>query len=611
MRRYKERYKVVAAIIIIIAVIFLSKLFYIQVINDNYKFSANNNVLRYDVQQAVRGLIYDRDSNLIVANVPAYDLMIIPKNLKDKTMDTLKFCNLVDISKVEFFERYNKAANYSAYKESVFIKHISKENSSTLGENLYEFPGFYLRKLTMREYPTNSSTHLIGYLGEVNSAKAKDDPFYTKGDLNGVSGIEAAYEEHLRGTKGMAIKLVDVHNRDQGKFQDGRFDTLPIPGNTLISTIDIELQKYGEKLMGNKIGAIVAIEPSTGEIISLVSAPTYNPNQLIGRKRSENYKILSEDNNKPLFNRALQGTYPPGSTFKLINGLIALQEGAITKYKNFSCSGDNGYSYGKDKHVGCHSHQTPLNLKKGIELSCNTYFCNIYDKYFSRFSSTIEAYDNWNNHVASFGIGDYMNNDFITGSPGKLPKSSYFEKLYRGSWNANTIISMAIGQGELLLTPIQMANMCAAISNRGHYYTPHIVRKIDGEAISDSTYTFPKYTTIDEKHFKTIINGMEKVFTDKHGTAKTARVKNIEICGKTGTAENPHGDDHSIFIAFAPKDKPQIALAVYVENGGWGSTWAAPIASLMIEQYLTGQITNTKQEAFILNGNLMSQDDEK
>jgi penicillin-binding protein 2 len=608
MRKYKERYKIVAGIIIIIAIIFLSKLFYIQVINDNYKFSANNNVLRYDVQQAVRGLIYDRDSNLIVANVPAYDLMIIPKDLKNKAIDTLKFCDLVDISKVEFLERYHNAANYSAYKESVFIKHISKENSSTLGENLYEFPGFYLRKLTMREYLTNSSTHLIGYLGEVNSTKAKDDPFYTKGDLNGVSGVEAAYEEHLRGTKGMAIKLVDVHNRDQGKFQDGRFDTLSIPGSTLISTIDIELQKYGEQLMENKIGAIVAIEPSTGEIIALVSAPTYNPNQLIGRKRSENYKALSKDKNKPLFNRALQGTYPPGSTFKLINGLIALQERAITKYKNFSCSGDNGYGYGKDKHVGCHSHQTPLNLKKGIELSCNTYFCNVYDKYFNRFSSTIEAYDNWNSHVASFGIGSYMNNDFITGSPGQLPESSYFEKLYKGSWNANTIISMAIGQGELLLTPIQMANMTAILANRGFYYTPHIVKAISGEGSIDTNFTKKKYCTIEKQYFTTIIEGMQKVTEGEDGTARNAQIPGLEICGKTGTAQNPHGEDHSIFIAFSPKENPKIAISVYVENGGWGSTWASPIASLMIDKYLNKNISNTTLEEFIINGDLINKE---
>ena len=302
MRRFKKRYKIIASIFIVVGIIFLSKLFYIQVMNDDYKFSANNNALRYEVQQAVRGLIYDRDSNLIVANVPAYDLMIIPRELKNKKIDTLKLCTLLEIDKNKFIHLYNKAKKYSAYKESVFIKHISKENASKIGENLYEFPGFYLRKITMREYPTNSATHLIGYLGEVNSSKTKKDPFYTKGDLNGVSGVEAAYEDYLRGTKGMAIKLVDVHNRDQGKFQNGKFDTLPIAGSTLTTTINIELQKYGEKLMQNKIGAIVAIEPSSGEILALVSAPTYNPNLLIGRKRSKNYKNLTQDPNKPLFN---------------------------------------------------------------------------------------------------------------------------------------------------------------------------------------------------------------------------------------------------------------------------------------------------------------------
>lgn len=607
MRKHKGRYKVVVGIISLIALIFLSKLFYIQVLNDNYKFSANNNVLRYDVQNAVRGLIYDRDSNLIVSNVPAYDLMIIPKELKNKTIDTLKFCSLVDISKEEFLEKYHKASEYSNYKESVFIKHISKENSSTLGENLYEFPGFYLRKLTMREYPTNVATHLIGYLGEVNRTKAKNDAFYIKGDLNGVSGVEAAYETKLRGTKGMAIKLVDVHNRDQGKFQEGKFDTLPIAGSTLISTIDIDLQTYGEQLMQNKIGAIVAIEPSTGEILSLVSAPTYNPNLLIGRKRSDNYKILSEDENKPLFNRALQGTYPPGSTFKLINGLIALQEKSVTKNKLFGCDGDNGYSYGRDRHVGCHPHQNPIGLEKGVEISCNAYFCHLYDSYFNQFESTISAYDNWHNHVASFGIGNYMNNDFTTGSPGKLPKSSYFEKLYRGSWNANTIISMAIGQGELLLTPIQMANMTAIIANRGFYYTPHIIKEISEQESIDTNFTKKKYCSIEQKHFTPIINGMQKVIEGKDGTAQNSKIPDLEICGKTGTAQNPHGEDHSIFIAFAPKDNPKIAIAVYVENGGFGSTWAAPIASLMIDKYLNKSINNTNLEEFILNGNLISE----
>jgi penicillin-binding protein 2 len=608
MIKFKERYRVITGIILLITIIFLSKLFYIQVVNDNYKFSANNNVLRYDVQQAVRGLIYDRDSNLIVANVPAYDLMIVPRELKAKKIDTLKFCNLVEITKEKFIKKYNKAVNYSAYKESVFIKHLSKESSSTLGENLFEFPGFYLRKLTMREYPTNSATHVIGYLGEVNLQKTKEDKYYTKGDLTGVSGVEAAYEEKLRGVKGMAIKLVDVHNRDQGKFQEGKFDTLAIAGSTLTTTIDIELQAYGEELMKNKIGAIVAIEPSSGEILALISTPTYNPNLLIGRKRSENYKLLAEDKNKPLFNRAIQGTYPPGSTFKIINGLIALQEGAITKHKTFSCNGDNGYSYGQEKYIGCHPHQIPLNLIEGIEISCNAYFCNIYNKYFDTFQSTIEAYDNWNKHVASFGVGNYMNNDFLTGSPGKLPKSSYFEKLYRGSWNANTIISMSIGQGELLLTPIQMANITAIIANRGFYYTPHIIKSISEQEAIDSNFTKKKFCTIESKHFTPIIKGMKEVVEGGNGTGKNAQIPGIEICGKTGTAQNPHGEDHSIFIAFSPVNTPKIAIAVYVENGGWGSTWAVPIASLMIEKYLTKKITNITQEAFILNGNLIAKE---
>ena len=386
MIKFKNRYKIVSGIILIIAIIFLLKLFYIQVVNDNYKFSANNNVLRYDVQQAIRGLIYDRNSNLIVANVPAYDLMIVPRELKGETIDTLKFCKLVGIKKEVFIENYKKAADYSTYKESVFIKHLSKESASTLGENLYEFPGFYLQKLTMREYQTNSATHVIGYLGEVNLQKTKEDKYYTKGDLSGVNGVEAAYENKLRGTKGMAIKLVDVHNRDQGKFQEGRFDTLSIAGSTITTTIDIKLQAYGKKLMKNKIGAIVAIEPSSGEILTLISAPSYNPNLLIGRKRSENYKVLKEDKNKPLFNRAIQGTYPPGSIFKLINGLIILQEGAITADNSFNCHAGDGYSYAKDKNVGCHSHQTPLSLIKGIEVSCNAYFCNIYSKYFNKFN---------------------------------------------------------------------------------------------------------------------------------------------------------------------------------------------------------------------------------
>ena len=357
--------------------------------------------------------------------------------------------------------------------------------------------------------------------------------------------------------------------------------------------------------MKNKIGAIVAIEPSSGEILSLISAPNYNPNQLVGRDRSVNYNTLSKDKNKPLLNRAIQGTYPPGSTFKMINGLIALQEGSIKQETYFSCNGVNGYKYGKqNKSVGCHPHQNPLDLTKAIEISCNAYFCNMYNEYFNQYESTVEAYTKWREHVASFGIGDYLNNDFITGSKGKLPRASYFEKLYRGSWNANTVISMAIGQGELLMTPIQMANMTAIIANRGFYYTPHIIKNIEGKEDIDTNFIKKKFCTIESKNFNVIIEGMRDVIQGEDGTAKNAQITGIEIYGKTGTAENSSGnkEDHSIFIGFAPEKNPKIAIAVYVENGGWGSTWAAPIGSLMIEQYLKGSITNIEQEKFIKNG---------
>jgi len=599
MIKYNYRNKIILSIFITIAIIFIVKLFYIQVINKNYKFSANNNVLRYDVQQAVRGLIYDRNNRLIVANVPAYDLMIIPRELINKTIDTLYLCNLLNISKDEYLKKYQLASDYSKYKESVFIKHLNLKNATTLSEKLFQFPGFYLRKLTMRNYPTNIATHVIGYLGEVNTNKTINDKYYVKGDLSGISGIEAAYEQELRGIKGMSIKLVDVHNRDQGKFQNGKFDSLSIAGKNLVSTIDINLQEYGEKLMKNKVGAIAAIEPSTGEILSLVSSPTYNPNLLVGRNRSKNYNKLLTNRNKPLFNRALQGTYPPGSIFKLINGLIVLQENIVNEKNNFHCN--DGYSYDFNKKVSCHPHKSPVNLESSIEISCNTYFCHTFEKYFKKFPNTITAYNNWYSHLNSFGIGRYLNNDFIHGSPGKLPSSKYYNSLYRGSWNANTIISMAIGQGELLLTPLQMANITAIIANKGYYYTPHIIKAISGSQI-DSSFLKKRFCSIDKKYFEPVIDGMEKVLTGNEGTAVNSQIDSIVVCGKTGTAQNPHGEDHSIFIAFAPRKNPKIAIAVYVENGGWGATWAAPIATLMIEKYLKNKISNISQENFILNG---------
>ena len=590
------------------AILLLIPLINIQILDDSYKLSADNNVIKAVTLYPERGYIYDRNGELLVSNQRAFDLMVTPRQVKK--MDTLNFCRILDIEKEYFDIQYAKALRYSSYRASIFIKEISKQTAVQLQEQLYEFPGFYLQERTMREYPQQSAAHLLGYVSQVPDYILKKNDHYKKNDNFGMTGVENSYEKELRGTQGIQYLIRDVLNRTKGNFQNGKYDSLAINGKDIELSIDINLQKYAEQLMQNKKGSIVAIEPSTGEILSLVSSPYYDPNLLIGRSRSPNFNRMNKDENKPLFDRSLLAEYPPGSTFKLLNALIGLQEGVIYPGTSFSC--DMGWRFSPKLKIGCHAHHSPLNLTESIAQSCNAYYCYTFRRIIEKYPTTEEGYDNWRKHILSFGLGNYLNNDLSSGRPGRVPSIDFYNRQYgKKSWKAPTVISLSIGQDALVVSPIQMANMCAAISNRGHYYTPHIVRKIDGEAISDSTYTVPKYTTIDEKHFKTIINGMEKVFTGKNGTARTARVKNIEICGKTGTAENPHGEDHSIFIAFAPKEKPQIALAVYVENGGWGSTWAAPIASLMIEQYLTGQVSNTEMEHFILTGDLMDKEDEK
>ena len=602
MNKFQERYKVIFILFFSVTLIFLIQLFRLQIIDDDYKFSANNNALRYDVLTPVRGLIFDRDSNLIVSNIPSYNLMVIPREVKE--MDTLALCNFLEIEISEFRKSFEEIKNYSKYKASIFYKQINYKQASKLQEKLFQFPGFFLQTINTRKYLTESSAHVLGYLGEVNKEKIKLDQYYNKGDLYGVKGIEAGYEKQLRGKKGMSITLVDVYNRTQGRFQEGKFDTLPISGNNIYSTVDLELQIYGEKLMQNKKGAIVAIEPSSGEILSLISSPSYNPAKLSGRERSKNFNKLINDDKKPLFNRALSGLYPPGSIFKLLNGLIALEENVINENKFYSCT--KGFEYEKDKFVKCHPHKSLTNLEQAIAISCNTYFCQAFSDTFKKFKTTKEAYDLWRNHINSFGIGEWMNNDFVSGAKGLLPQHTYYNKYYgRTSWNSSTIISMAIGQGELLLTPIQMANIAAIIANKGYFYTPHIIKGIEGEYKIDSNFTTKKYTTINPKHYENIIDGMERVVSSSTGTAKNIFSDDIVICGKTGTAQNPHGEDHSIFIAFAPKDKPKIALAVYVENGGWGSTWAAPIAGLMIQKYTNSKV-NLELEKFIINGNTVN-----
>ena len=585
------------------ALLILINLFGIQVLDDSYKLSANNNVIKSLTLYPERGYIFDRNNVLLVTNQRAYDLMVTPRQVKQ--MDTLELCNMIDIDKTYFDKQFSRALKYSRHRPSIFVKEISKQTAAQLQEKLFEFPGFYLQERTMREYPQKSAAHILGYVSQVPDYVLKKGNDYKRNDNYGMSGVENSYETELRGTKGVQYLIRDVWNRTKGKFENGKYDSLAVNGKDLELSIDIQIQEYAEQLMRNKKGAIVAIEPATGEILSLVSSPFYDPNLLIGRSRSPNFNRMYKDENKPLFDRSLLAEYPPGSTFKLLNALVGLQEDVIYAGTKFSC--DEGWLFSPKLKVGCHAHSSPLNLTESIAQSCNAYYCSTFRRIVEKYPTAAKGYENWRNHILSFGLGNFLNNDLYNGRKGRVPSVEFYNLQYgERRWKAPTVISLAIGQDALVVSPIQMANMCAAIANKGHYYTPHIVRKINGEFLNDSTYTQPKYTSVDAKHFATVINGMEKVYTSKHGTAKSARVKGIEICGKTGTAENPHGADHSIFIAFAPKDNPKIAIAVYVENGGWGSTWAAPIASLMIEKYLTGTVTNTKQETFILNGNLMN-----
>ena len=586
----------------------LFRLINIQIIDNSYKLSANNNVVKALTIYPERGYIYDRNGTLLVSNQRAFDLMVIPSQVKK--IDTLTFCRIIDIEKDYFDSQLKKATQYSINRASIFIKEISKQTAAKIQEQLYEFSGFYLQERTMREYPEKSAAHLLGYVSQVPDYILKKNDYYKKNDNYGMTGVENSYEKELRGTQGVKYVIRDVWNAQKGSFENGKYDSIAVNGKDLELTIDNELQKYAEQLMQNKKGSIVAIEPGTGEILALVSSPYYDPNLLIGRSRSPNFNRMYKDANKPLFDRSLLAEYPPGSTFKLLNALIGLQENVIYSGTRFPC--DMGWHFSPKLKIGCHAHDSPLNLTESIAQSCNAYYCNTFRRIVEKYNNAEKGYDNWRNHILSFGLGNFLNNDLYTGRKGRVPSVDFYNRQYgKKSWKAPTVISLAIGQDALVVSPIQMANMCAAIANRGHYFTPHVVRKIDGKAITDSTFTVAKQTSIDEKHFKTIIHGMEKVYTDKYGTAKTAQVKNIEICGKTGTAENPHGEDHSIFIAFAPKDKPQIAIAVYIENGGWGSTWAAPIASLIIEQYLTGQVNNTEREHFILSGNLIDKENEK
>lgn len=605
MDSFANRRHVIRFIIILVGLVFIVRLLFLQVVDNTYKLTASNNVLRYVTQFPARGLIYDREGKLLVFNEATYDLMLVPGQLEP--FDTVEFCQILDISKEYVDEEIKRAKNFSYYNSSVFLKQVSSKTYANLQEKLYKYPGFFVQARTLRKYTTENGAHLLGYVGEVNDNIIENNDYYKSGDYVGISGVEQSYENYLRGEKGVNVYLVDVHNRIKGTYANGRLDKKAEVGSNVISTIDIELQAYGEKLMKNKIGSIVAIEPSTGEILTLVSSPTYNPELLVGRVRTKNYITLMSDTLKPLFNRALMAQYPPGSTFKIINALIGLQEKVIFPYTQFECQ---GAYYSRNFRLGCHIHKSPLNLIESIQISCNTYYCNVFRTILDnpKYPSIHESFDKWREYITSFGFGEYLNSDFSNELKGLVPTKQTYDRIYgKKGWKSLTLVSMAIGQGELGTTPLQMANMTAAIANRGYYYTPHIIKEIEGNNKLDERFYQKQKTKIDSAYFETVIQGMYLAVNGEPGsgsTARNAQIKDITVCGKTGTAENPHGEDHSIFIAFAPKDNPKIAIAVYIENGGFGGTWAAPTAKLMIEKYLNDSISVPWWEQYILNAEI-------
>jgi len=605
---YINRKYIVIALIVLASLILLARLFTIQVVKDTYRLSADNNVLRYITQYPARGLIYDRNKKLMVYNQAAYDLMVVPAQATK--IDTVGLCNLLGITRASYIERMNAAVTYSRRAPSVFLKQISAESYARLQEKLFLYPGFFVQPRTLRKYSKPIAAHLLGYVSEVDEPLIKKEPYYKAGDYIGKLGIEEAYERELRGQRGVKIYLVDVYSRIKGSYADGRLDTTAVQGEDIISTMDMNLQEYGEYLMRNKSGSIVALEPKSGEVLALVSSPNYDPALLVGRIRSENFSKLSADTVlEPLFNRALQAKYPPGSTFKPINGLIGLQENVITPSTTFGCN--NGYLF-----VACHSHSSPLDLTHGISNSCNAYFCQTFRRILEnpQYSTISDAYSKWKGYLNEFGFGKRLGIEFTNELPGLVPSPAYFDKYYgKNKWKALTVISMAIGQGEIETTPLQMANMTAAIANRGYYYIPHIVKSIGEGKQINQRYLTKQVTDIDSANFEAIIRGMEAAVNGEGGaTARIAALKDIVVCGKTGTAQNTNGKkDHSVFIAFAPKDDPKIAIAVYVENAGFGATYAAPIASLMIEKYIKGEITNKAIEQRMADLNLLPSIDKK
>ena len=593
--RFENRKFVVAGIVVGIVLLFIARLFYLQIMNDEYKKHADSNAFLNKTVYPSRGIMYDRNGKLLVSNQPAYDVLVCMRNMKD--LDTLSLCESLGITR-EFFEKRikdikNKSLNpgYSFYTDQLFMGQLRTEDFAKFQEQLYKFNGFSIRRRTVRQYEYSVGGALFGDLGEVSKKEMEADDYYVRGDYIGKQGIESYYEKQLRGEKGTEVLLRDAYGRIKGRYMDGAMDVAPVPGKSLTLSLDIELQLLAERLLQNKIGSVVAIEPETGEVLCMASSPSFDPQILVGRQRGDNHRLLSKDKQKPLLNRAIMGTYPPGSTFKTAQALTFLQEGAIEPETSFPCS--HGFRY-KGLHVGCHAHGSPLPLVPALATSCNSYFCwGLYRMIgSSRFGSSQEALTRWKDHMVAMGFGYRLGIDLPGEARGFIPNSAFYDKWYGGRWNGLTIISISIGQGEVTLTPLQIANLGATIANRGKYIAPHVVKEVQGEEL-DSLYRFPKYTMVDKEHYETVVEGMREAVLN--GTCRAANLPGIEVCGKTGTAQN-RGKDHSAFMGFAPMDNPKIAVAVYVENGGFGAVYGVPIGALIMEKYLTGTLSEASEQ---------------
>lgn len=591
-------------IVLSAAIIIVARLFYLQIIDDSFLKKADINALKIVYEYPERGYIYDRTGQLMVANQPSYDIMVIPREVKN--IDTLELCNILEITKGDFLKKVEKAKVYSPRLPSVFLAQLTKTEFAAFQEKIRHFKGFYIQKRNLRDYQVDFAANVFGYIRQINEVELEKRKYYKSGELIGMRGVEQAYEEDLRGIRGVHFIQKDKFNKEIGPFKEGIYDTVAIKGNDVTITIDKDLQKYGEELMIRKRGGIVAIEPKTGEILALITAPSYDPNLLVGRERSKNYTKIDSIPGKPFFDKVLQGQFAPGSPFKILTGLIGLQEEVIDTNTGFSCS--HGFYIG-GRFMKCHDAGT-WNLHPAIAKSCNTYFAQTYMRIINKYPTSSQGVDAWHDHLKSFGLGQYMGYDLPSGQKGRIPTSELYNKIYKGwNWKSSTIVSNSIGQGEVEMTPIQLANVMCAVANEGYYYTPHIIKKIENKTI-DKSFIQKKQTTIDKQHFRPVIEGLAEVY--RTGTASRLQIPDIAICGKTGTVENfatVDGEkkklqDHSVFLAFAPKENPKIVVAVFIENGSWGASWAGPIASLMIEKYLKKEITRTDLEKKMLAGDL-------